>query len=431
MEGSDLIRLGLLLVALFISAFFSGSEAAFLSIQRGTLAQLKRRGGKRAERVVRMADHPEKFLPTVLTGNNLVNTAAAALGTSVAVSFLSSNTAIIVSTVIITILLLVFAETIPKTIAAKNSARFAMGAVSLLRFAEIMLFPVVWILERLIRNVGRLFGVSGVAMVTEDEIRALIETGRESGEVEPSEAKMLEQVFRFGDCQIREVMTPRTEIVWLESGTTLGEFLGTYREHAHTRFPVYQGQVDNVLGIVSVKDIVRAIALDGLGTGDTVTSLLRPAFFVPETKLVGRLFQELRGSSYQMVVVVDEFAGVAGLVTLKQMVEEIVGRVDEEEGEEEQEFLAIDAHTYQVEGGMRIDEANEHLGLDIPEGDYETIAGFLLERMGHIPQVGERHLYHGFSVEVTGMSGVKIESLKVVRVSRPVESMPESEEDGR
>ena len=132
-----------------------------------------------------------------------------------------------------------------------------------------------------------------------------------------------------------------------------------------------------------------------------------------------------------MVVVVDEFAGVAGLVTLKQMVEEIVGRVDEEEGEEEQEFQAIDAHTYQVEGGLRIDEANEHLGLDIPEGDYETIAGFLLERMGHIPQVGERHMYHGFSVEVTGMSGVKIESLKVVRVSRPVESVPESEEDGR
>ena len=420
MDGSDLIRLAILLVALLFSAFFSGSEAAFLSLQRGSLAQLQRRGGKRSERIARMAGHPEKLLPTVLTGNNLANTAAAALGTAVATSFLSPNNAIIVSTVVVTVLLLIFSETIPKTIAAKNSVRFALTTVGPLRVAESILFPVVWILERLTRAIGRLFGVSGAAMVAEEEIRALIESGRQTGELERSEAELVEKVFRFGDRQLREVMTPRTDVVWLEKGTILREFLKTYQDHSHTRFPVYEGQLDNVLGTVSVKDVVRAIASEELAPEDDVTLLQRSAYFVPETKLVGQLFGELQGSGYQMVVVVDEFGGVAGLVTLKRMVEEIVGRVAEEGGEDEQEFQAIDAHTYQVEGGMRVDEANEHLGLDIPEGEYETVAGFLLMKFGHIPQVGELVHHHGFSLEVTEMRGVKIERLMVTRVSRPV-----------
>ena len=344
MDEGDLIRLGLLLVAVLFSAFFSGSEAAFLSLDRGRVAQLQRSGGKRAERVARLATQPEKLFPTVLTGNNLANTGAAALGTTLAASFLSTNNAVIASTVVVTIVLLVFAETIPKTIAAKSSSRFAMVTVAPLQLVEWLLYPAVWLLERLTGAVGRLFGVSGAAFVAEEEIRALIEAGRQAGAVEPTEAQMLEQVFRFGDSQLRETMTPRTEIVWIEKGASQREFLSTYREHSHTRFPVYEDSVENVLGTISVKDVVRAMASEELGPEDDVTQLLRQAHFVPETKLVGELFQELRGSGYQMVMAVDEFGGIAGLVTLKQMLEEIVGRVGEEGREEEQEFQAIDAN---------------------------------------------------------------------------------------
>ena len=425
MDGSDIVRLTLLLVAILFSAFFSGSEAAFLSLDRGKAARLQRRGAKRADRVARLANQPEKLLPTVLTGNNLVNTAAAALGTAIAASYLSANSAVIASTVVVTILLLVFAEAIPKTIAAKNPERFALTTVAPLQLAEAVLFPAVWAVERLTSAVGRLFGVSGAAMVAEQEIRALVDLGRAEGALEHSEADLVERVFRFGDRQLREIMTPRTEIVWIEKGTTLEGFLQTYRHHSHTRFPVSEEGVDNVTGTLSVKDVVRAIATDQLSPNDDVTQLVRSAHFVPETKLVGQLFTELRQSGFQMVMVANEFGGVAGLVTLRQMAEEVVGRVGEEGGEEDLEFQVIDAHTYQVDGGMHIDEANEQMGLDIPEGDYETVAGFLLASMGRIPQQGERIHHQGFLMEVSEMRGVKIEQLKVTRVSRPVREKPE------
>lgn len=420
MDGSDVVKLVLLLVALLFSAFFSGSEAAFLSLDRGKAARLQKSGVKHADRVARLANQPEKLFPTVLTGNNLVNTAAAALGTTIAASFLSSNKAVIASTLVVTILLLIFAEVIPKTIAAKNPERFALTAVAPLRLVETLLFPAVWALERLTGAVGRLFGVSGTAMVAEQEIRALVDLSRDEGGLEHAEADLVERVFRFGDRQLREIMTPRTEIVWIEKGTTLEGFLQTYQQHSHTRFPIFEGDVDNVTGTLSVKDIVRAIAGNQLCANDDATQLVRPAYFVPETKLVGQLFAELRQSGYQMVMVADEFGGVAGLVTLKRMAEEVVGRVGEEGGEEDLEFQVIDAHTYQVDGGMHIDEANEHMGMDIPEGNYETIAGFLLAGLGHIPQQGERMHHQGFLIEVSEMRGVKIEQLKVTRVSKPV-----------
>ena len=421
MDGSDFVKLALLLAALVVSALFSASEAAYLSIQRGKLAYLVKSDPKKAERVDRLAGHPEKLLPTVLTGNNLANTGAAALGTGLALSFFTLNTAVIVSTVGVTVLLLIFGETIPKTIATRHSLGFATIMAGPLRLVETMLLPVVWLLEKLVRAVARLLGVSDAAMVSEEEIRALIDVGREAGAVEHVEAQLIENVFRFGDRQLREVMTPRTEMVVLEKDATLEEFFEVYRQRQHTRFPVYEDSVDNVLGTLSVKDVVQAIAASEIGPNDDVTQLLRPAYFVPETKLVGQLFHELRQSGYQMVMVADEFGGVAGLVTLKQMVEEIVGHVSEEGGQEEEEFQAIDANTHQVDGGVHVDEANERLGLGIPDGTYETIAGFLLDRMGHIPREGE-HIHHsGFLLEVIEMRGVKIELVKVTRVARPAQ----------
>ncbi len=419
MEGSDVARLVLLLVALLLSAFFSGSEAAFLSIQRGRLAYLTKNGVKGADKVALIAGHPEKLLPTVLTGNNLVNTAAAVLGTALAMSFLEPNIAIVAATAGVTILLLVFSEIIPKTVAARNAERFAIIVVGPLLLAEALLLPAVWVLRRLSNSVGRLFGASDAAMFAEGEIRALIDTGREDGAVEPSEARLLENVFRFGDRQIREVMTPRTEIISLEKGATLEIFLGVYQDHSHTRFPIFDGTVDNVIGTLSVKDVVRAMTAGDIGPEDDVTDVLREAYFVPETKLVGQLFDELRQSGYQVVMVADEFGGLAGLVTLKQMVEEIVGRVSDEGVQESEEYQAIDSNTFQADAGMHVEEANAQLALGIPEGEYETLAGFLLTRFGHIPREEEYIHHNGFQLQVVEMKGVRIEQVRVTRVARP------------
>jgi len=245
----------------------------------------------------------------------------------------------------------------------------------------------------------------------------LVGIARAEGMLEHSEAQLIENVFRFGDRQIREVITPRTEIVALEKGVTLAEFLGVYKQHTFSRFPVYEGNVDNILGTISVKDVVGAMAAGEIGPLDDVTQLLRPAYFVPETKLVGELFRELRATGYQLVIAVDEFGGVAGLATLKQMVEEVFGRVAEEGIREEEDFQVIDASTYQVDAGMNAEEANSRLALGIPAGNYETIAGFLLTRLGHIPKERE-HVYHnGFLMEIVEMRGVKIEQVKVTRIA--------------
>ena len=413
MDGSDIVRLLLLGLALVLSAFFSASEAAFLSVRRSRLASLDREGVKGADRVSQIARRPEKLLPTVLTGNNLVNVAAASLGTALAASFLTANWAVVASTVGVTVLLLLFAEVLPKTIATKRPESLALLAVRPLQVAEFLFYPAVWLLERFSRLISRLMKASEPVPLTEADVRSLIGIAGTEGVVEESEAEMLEKVFHFGDRQVQEIMTPRTEIVWVEQGMALQEFLGKYSQDTHTRFPVFQGDMENVVGILSVKDLLQTMAQGGLQPDSSVTDVLRPAHVVPETKLVGQLFSELREAGQQVAIVVDEYSGVAGLVTMKRLLEVIVGPVGEEGEPAEEEFATIGENTYDVDAGMAIQEANDELGLDLPDGNYQTLAGFILERLGHIPWEGEELYYKNLCLEITQMKRVKIERVLI------------------
>ena len=417
MESGDIILLIIFLFAMLFSAMFSGTEAAFLSIQRGRLAALARSEPEKARKVERFSSSPEKLLSTVLTGNNLANTGAAALGTSLAISFLSPNYAVIVATAAVTILLLVFSEAIPKTIATRHSIGLAILMSTPLRVVEFLLMPPIWVLERVVRGVTRLFGLPATSPFSQEEIIALVDMGRQAGAVAPVQAEMLGNVFRVEDRQLKEVMTPRTEIIGIRQGTTLEEFFQIYAQHAHTRFPVYQDNIDHIVGILSVKDVMQAMAQGRLHQEDDVTRLQVTPHVLPETRMLGEHLRQLKGTGHQMVILADEYGGTAGLVTLKEMVEEIVGPLGEP-GEQDEEYTAIDKDTYQVDGGLDIDEANKELGLRIPEGDYETIAGFVLTRLGVIPKVGDQLHHDGFVLEVTEMQGVKIEKILVTRLAR-------------
>ena len=227
---------------------------------------------------------------------------------------------------------------------------------------------------------------------------------------------MLEKVFHFGDRQVQEIMTPRTEIIWVSQGATLQDFLKTYSRQTHTRFPVYHGNFENIVGIVSVKDLLKTMADSGLGPQASVTEVMRSAIFVPETKPVAELFSELRDTGQQMAIVVDQFGGVAGLVTLKQLIEVIVGRVGEEGSPATEEFAAVGEDMYEVDAGMAIQEANEGLGLGLPEGSYLTVAGFALDRLGHIPEQGEEFYFKDLRLEITEMRNLKIETVRIHRV---------------
>ena len=415
MDDSDLWRLALLVLCLILSGFFSASETAYIALSRPRLMHLvktKRRGALRVERLLQ---RPDRFLATVLLGNNLVNTGAAVLATVLAIKLIGDGDwAVVVSTLSVTVFLLVFGETFPKSVAWHRSEMVAFAVSRPLTLMGLVLSPAVRMLQVVSYLGSRLVGGRDVTpQMAEQEIRTLISAGAQSGAVEAGEAAMLEKVFNFGDRQVREIMTPRPEIIWIERNTTLDGFLESYAEHSHTRFPVYDGFIENVVGILSIKDVMLALS-KGRGAGSScVADFLRPAYFVPETKTVSSTFDEARQGGHSLVLTVDEFGGIAGLATVKQLLEVIVGQVWEEGAEIEDVVTPVDEHTFRLDAGAGVHEINEELNLDIPEGDYQTVAGFLLDSLGRIPDEGDVVEFRDLKFTVKAMAGVKIEEVEL------------------
>ena len=371
-----------------------------------------------------MLEQPERLLSTILLGNNLVNILFATLVTIVTLSIIDNEAlGVIVATAVGTALLLVFGEIIPKAFAVRYPERFAFLYTRPLQATEVLMWPIVAVLRFVSKSVvpGPSPGEVDAPSITEGEIRALIDMGEAEGAFDPEEVELLENVFRFGDRQVREVMTPRTEMVFVEMGTSLGDFLRVYAEHSHTRFPVYEGETENVVGIVSAKDVLKTPSFDSMPEGGSVTDVIRRAHFVPETKRAAELFEEMRASGSQMAIVVDEFGGLAGLVTLKRLLEELAGPVGEEGEAPEEEYSSIDEFTFLVDGAMALVQANEELGLELPEGNFETVAGFVLDIWGHIPAEGEQLEDAGLRLEVLEMKNLKIET---VRLTKPDGRLP-------
>ena len=252
--------------------------------------------------------------------------------------------------------------------------------------------------------------------MSEEEIRTLIAAGAQDGTVEAEEAELLEKVFRFGDRQMREVATPRTEIVWLEKGATLAEFLGVYAQFSHTRFPVFEGSKENVVGILSVKDVLSGLSSGRLKPGDDVTTLLREAYVVPETKNVSDTFAEMRQARHTVALTFDEFGGIAGLATTKQLLEVIVGQVGDEGPAPEEAVTHLGDDSYLIDAAVPVSEINDELGLEIPEGDYQTLAGFMLHQLGRIPDSGDIVEYGDLTITVKAMDGVRIDEVELMRV---------------
>jgi putative hemolysin len=417
MAGNELLYLILLLVCIALSAFFSSSETAFLSLQKVRLEHLASTGAKGARLVARMMGRPEKLLSAILLGNNLVNTAAAALGTVLAVSIWGEH-GVIIATVCVTILLLIFSETTPKTFAAQHSERMALIYSRPLELVSWVLTPFVLALSWIASGFARIIGGAPVpkSLASAEEIRTMISVGRKEGTVEEHEAKMLHKVFEFGDRPVYEVMVPRLEVVAVEQGSRLSDLLALYAESPMSRFPVYKENMDNIVGIISVKDVLMALAKGTASDESNIDDLTRPAYFTPESKHIDELFAEMRDENYRMCVVVDEYGGTAGVVSLSRLVEEIVGEVGDELAGIEKDYEVINEYTFQIDGSMRIEEANEEMELDLPEGeDYETVAGFILSLLGHIPKRNEQLRYRGLKVVITEMRGLKIEKILLTK----------------
>jgi putative hemolysin len=405
-----------LFICIVLSAFFSSSETAFISLERFRVRHMVETKVKGAKRVAKMLERPDRFLSTILLGNNLVNTAATAMATILAISIWEDQ-GVIIATLGMTVVLLIFAETMPKTFANRHAERLSLLFARPIEILSWLFSPVVIVLSWLASGFTRLIGGTPVprSIISDEEIRTMITVGHKEGTVEEAEADMLHAVFEFGDNPVSEVLVPRPEVVGIEKGETLTEFLKTYSESPISRFPVYEENMDNVVGILSIKDVLMALARGSITKEASIDELIRPAYFTPETKRISELFTEMRDKNYRMAIVVDEYGGTAGIVSLSRLMEEIVGPVGDELAEAEKEYESINEYTFQIDGGMRIEEANEELGLELPEGDYETVAGFILHLMGHIPKQGKQLMYKGLKIVITKMKGHKIEEILLTK----------------
>jgi putative hemolysin len=408
----------IIIILVLLSAYFAAAEIAFMSLQRYKLEALVQKNVKGAQLVAWLKEHPERLLSTVLLGNNLVNTAAASLSTALAVSILGNESqGILVATVVMTSVLLVFGDAIPKTSASVHSETVSLAVARSIKVVSWILSPFVLILSWISTGFGKLFGGKpvGHSLIGEEEIRFMIRAGERDGTVGVAKAEMLHKIFEFGDRPAREIMVPRTEVIWVEKGTRISDFFLLYQKHPLNRYPVYTERRDNVIGVLSVKDVLMALAKNPSEINRTIDSLIRPPYFAPESKHISDILNEMRAKNYHLCVIIDEYGGTAGIVTLTQLVEEIVGDVNDELAVVEKDFEIINDTTFQINGSMRIEDINKESGLALPEGDYETVAGLIYKILGHIPKTGEQLRYRDLKLVVTRMEGNKIEEILVTK----------------
>ena len=332
----QLSQIGVLLGSIVLVAFFSSSEASLIAVNKIRIRYLAEQGSKPAQAVSRVVSNHEKFFATVLFTENAFIILASSMGTVMAISlFGESSLTVLLTTLALTVLIVAFGEITPKSLAAQAAERWSLIVARPIEILMTMETFLIYFFTLLPKGILMLMGGKEIVqtpLVTEGELRMLIGIGRDEGMVEKEEAQMLENVFQFGDLQCREVMTPTSEVIWVPLGTTLRDFLAIYLKHPHTRFPVSGDDCETVFGILSVKDVIAAIASDEISELDSVTSFVQQTYSVPETKLIGVLFREMQKEGSQMAMTINELGGISGLVTLKQLTEEIVGPWGEEDG---------------------------------------------------------------------------------------------------
>jgi len=418
-----------IVVSLLISAFISGTEAALIATNKVRIRHMVRQGDKRAAAVYKILTRPEDFFGVILLINNLVNVLAATLIGALTAELIggSAGLAVGVATGVSTLIIVIFSELTPKSFATATAERWSLAVGGIITFLMLVLGPLIWFFTYIPKGINKIVGGQdsfSTPIITPGELRMLIDMGEEQGIVDSSQGTMLDNIFRFGETEVRDVMTPRTEIVWVDSGTTMREFLATYRSHPHTRFPVFDTEHDDIVGVLSVKDVMGSMADNKLDLAQPVTRLMRAALFIPETKRLDDLFTMMQQTGHKVALAVDEYGDVAGLMTLTRVVEQIVGRTGEEGHRPERRFITVNENTYVVDGGMSIEEANAELHLGIPEGGYETVAGFFLEMAQRIPTIGARVRYGGVRLQVAEMDGNRITSVRVRRIQQTPESVP-------
>lgn len=389
MDAGDIAQIISLLVLLALSSFFSSSETALTTVNKIRMRTLSENGDKKAERVLHITNDSGKMLSAILIGNNIVNLSASSIATSLAIRYFGS-VGVGIATGILTILILIFGEVTPKTMATLEADRLALKCAGAIEVIMFLLTPAIFVINRLSMGVLLLLHIDPNAsskLMTEEELRTIVDVGQESGVIEHEERNMIHNVFDFGDSEAKEVMIPRIDMTFVQADSTYDELIDIFREDKFTRLPVYEESTDNVIGIINMKDL---LLYDNDKEHFSIRDFLREPYFTFEHKNTADLFIEMRQSSISLAIVLDEYGVTAGLITLEDLLEEIVGEIrDEYDADEEDAITALNDREYMVLGSTHLDDVNDELGLHLESDDYDTIGGYCLGQLDHLPTKNE------------------------------------------
>ena len=425
MDPSDTYQIIILLILLALSAFFSSNETALMSVNKIRLRSLADEGNKRAAMALDILENQTpKLLSAILIGNNIVNISASSLATTLAYSFGGYMVSIV--TVILTILILIFGEITPKNYATINSEKITLRYIPVFKFLMTIMTPVIFIINLFSRGVMRLMRVDPDAAskaMTEEELRTIVDVSHEDGVIESDEKEMIYNVFDLGDATAKDIMVPRVHVTFADVASTYDELIDIFREDKFTRLPVYKDSQNNIVGIINMKDLL----LYDKDTEFVIDNFLRKPHFTYERKSISDLLVEMKDSTFNIAIVLDEYGDMAGLITLEDILEEIVGEIHDEYDEKEDELVQkISDREYIIEGSMHLDDVNDHLHTELDSEDYDSLGGFIIEHLDRRPVAGDEVITEeGIRLIVEKLDKNRIEQ---VHVYLP-EKAPETEEN--
>ncbi len=422
MDSSDVIKLLILLLLIILSSFFSSSETALTTANKFRIKSLMDEGDKRAAILMEILEDSGKMLTAILIGNNIVNLTASSLTTSLAMKW--GNYAVGIGTGILTFVVLVFAEISPKTYATIYSEKLALRNAKVIWYMMKIMTPVIYVVNQIAMLVLMLRKVDPEARMeayTENELRTILEASQEDGVIEEEEHQMINNVFDFGDTMAKDVMIPRIDMTCLDINASYEEVLLIFQEDHHTRMPIYEENTDNVVGILNMKDLLLYNSSEPFDLRD----FMRKAYYTYEYKNTSELFLKMRESAVNIIIVLDEYGATAGMITLEDLLEEIVGEIrDEYDEEEENAIRQISEREFVVDGSLKLDDINEELELELESEDYDSIGGYIIELLDRLPLEGESVTdEQGLRLIVETLDKKRIETVRLILPEKPAEDI--------
>ena len=404
------VTLIIILLCIIMSAYFSATETAFSSLNRIRIKNMADKGNKRAALVLKLSEDYDRLLSTILIGNNIVNIACASLSTLLFVRLLGEDAGASVSTAVTTVIVLVFGEVSPKSIAKESPEKFSMFSAPILNFMAVLLTPLNFLFKQWKKVLSRFFHSSASQGITEEELITIVEEARQDGGIDEQEGDLLRNALEFNELKAADILTPRIDVVGVNVCAGAEEIASVFTETGYSRLPVYQDSIDNIVGILYHKDFYNKI----YGTGKGIKDVIRPALFITRHKKISQLLQELQASNHHIAVVIDEFGGTVGIVTLEDILEELVGEIWDEHDEIIRSVEKLSDDEFLVLGNANVDKLLELLGYD-EETEAVTVNGWIMNELQKLPEKGDSFRFHEWQVSVMEMEERRVKSARICR----------------